>query len=76
MTIHPQPCPRCRNRRSARLFGVFHCFNCNHQWTGASDAAALPVQPFPFSQDELRRLSAYRGAVRAGVYSDWPVFVA
>ena len=72
MKIEPRPCPRCRNRRSASLFGVFHCFNCSYQWTGAADDEA----PFPFTPEELERLTAYRGAVRAGVYSDWPVFVA
>jgi ribosomal protein L37AE/L43A len=67
MTIQQQPCPRCRIRRTARLCGLFHCFNCRYQWTGSQVW-------FRFTAQELERLAIYRGAVRAGVYSDWSVF--
>jgi hypothetical protein len=44
------------------MFGLNHCFNCRN------------VVALPFTPRELERLVMYRGAVRAGIYSDWPVF--
>ena len=70
MTIQNQACPRCRIKRTVRLYGYSHCFNCQHQW-GKLDCHVA----YPFTESELERLLTYRGAVRAGIYSDWPVFV-
>jgi ribosomal protein L37AE/L43A len=69
MTIQHQPCPRCHIRRTVRLHGLNHCFNCQYQW-----AQRVYTPSFPFTQRELERLNIYRRAVRAGIYSDWPVF--
>jgi hypothetical protein len=62
MTIQHQSCPHCGIRRTVSLFGQRHCFNCRN------------VRALPFTPRELQRLRMYRGAVRAGIYSDWPVF--
>jgi hypothetical protein len=70
MTIQHQPCPRCHIKRTVRLFGFNHCFNCQYQQAKVSCPLA-----YPFTERELERLVIYRGAVRAGIYSDWPVFV-
>ena len=51
------------------MYRLNHCFNCKYQWTRPERALA-----FSFTQKELERLLTYRGAVRAGIYSDWPVF--
>jgi hypothetical protein len=58
------PCPRCGNRRRM-LWGVrtYFCFNCPYQ----TDSPDVNVK---FSGAELARLTMYRAAVRAGIYSD------
>ena len=71
MTIQHQPCPRCHIRRTVRVYGSNYCFNCRYQW--ASVARSVSVS-YPFTGRELERLTMYRNAVRAGIYSDWPVF--
>jgi ribosomal protein L37AE/L43A len=60
------PCPACQNKRTIRWGAdVEHCFNCRHQWP------RLKTKPVViFSDAELRRLYAYRRAVRAGLYTD------
>ena len=70
MTIQQQSCPRCHIRRTVKLYGLSHCFNCQYQWSKKFDGTL----PYPFTERELERLLIYRGAVRAGIYSDWPVF--
>ena len=68
MMIQQQACPRCHIRRTAKLFGVLHCFNCRYPSTN------LDFVAYPFTARELARLLSYRGAIRAGLYSDWPVY--
>ena len=81
MTIMDQQCPRCGIRRTADLqnWGLF-CFNCRLRWcssTPAAEAAAFQVvslePPHPFGPHELLRLERYRAAIRAGLFTDWPV---
>jgi hypothetical protein len=76
MTINYQPCPRCRIPRTVRTHGRFLCFNCRYQWTSLPSVALMTPGSlaYRFSFAELERLLVYRGAVRAGVYSDWPVY--
>ena len=69
MIIQHLRCPRCHIRRTVKLYGLSHCFNCQYQWAHRECRVS-----FPFTQRELERLMTYRGAVRAGIYSDWPVF--
>jgi hypothetical protein len=77
MTIQERRCPRCAIRRTINLahWGTF-CFNCRLQWgtQGAAEVAAVeaPLARYQFTPAELARLEAYRGAVRAGLYTDWP----
>jgi hypothetical protein len=58
------PCPRCGYQRRM-LWGArtYVCFNCRFQ----TDSPDGHVQ---FSDAELARLTMYRAAVHAGVYSD------
>lgn len=85
MQIEFRPCPRCRNLRSVRIdrtLHLSHCFNCGCQWSdqdplgsrqrsGVSSAERhVPSEAFPFTDAELKRLRAYRAAVRAGLFSD------
>ena len=64
-------CPGCGNRR--RLVWnkhTYYCFNCQNK-TGLTD-----WQPASFTAPELTRLAAYKGAVKAGVYSDAGICLA
>ena len=64
-------CPGCGNRR--RLVWnkhTYYCFNCQNK-TRLTD-----WQPASFTAPELTRLAAYKGAVKAGVYSDAGVCLA
>ncbi|MBV9582825.1 MAG: hypothetical protein JO057_29935 [Chloroflexi bacterium] len=81
-SIRQQSCPRCAIRRTAHLAdGSGFCFNCRLRWSGqhaASQSAvpprnAAPPSPEPFSPAAWARLEMYRAAVRAGLYSDWPI---
>jgi hypothetical protein len=60
------PCAACHNKRTIR-WGAYveHCFNCQYQWPRLK-----PRPTVIFSDTEVLRLIAYRGAVRAGVYTD------
>ena len=71
MIILHQSCPRCRIKRTARVSGTFHCFNCRYQWTSLGRLIEPAEPAYPFTPSELERLATYRGAVRAGVYSDF-----
>jgi ribosomal protein L37AE/L43A len=67
------PCPRCGQRRVVeRSRNTYLCFQCRHGWT--HDPSAQPPQEpvVTFTLDELYRLIAYREAIRAGLYTDWP----
>ena len=68
------PCPRCAIKRTARVdAGWFICFNCRLQW---GEHAPTPAAARLFGATERARLEAYRAAVRAGLFSDWPSGVA
>jgi hypothetical protein len=79
--IQEQACPRCAIRRTARLaygtYGTSFCFNCRLRWPTQAPPVPYTVgAPSPrqvLAPGELARLVAYRAAVRAGFYSDWPV---
>ena len=77
MRIHErQPCPRCGNKRILeRARGVYVCFQCRYGWS--TDADTAPSEPagteLLAELPELReRLIAYRDAIRAGLFTDWP----
>jgi hypothetical protein len=60
------PCAACHNKRTIRWgTDVEHCFNCRSQWPRLK-----PKPTAIFSEAEMQRLVGYRGAVRAGVYTD------
>jgi hypothetical protein len=71
------PCPRCGFRRVVqRGQRAYVCFQCRYAW---SFGAEPPPQPPPSERtlDAIPerlwpRLIAYRGAILAGVYTDWP----
>jgi hypothetical protein len=74
-------CSRCGINRTAEL-GTSHvvvfCFNCKLQVPGDAPTFALAhptreyseLSGYHFSVAERLRLEAYRGAIRAGVYTD------
>jgi hypothetical protein len=85
MQIEFRTCPRCGNLRSVRIHRRIHlsyCFNCGCQWSDkdplgsrrctevSSAERHVPSEAFPFTDAELKRLRAYRAAVRAGLFSD------
>ena len=62
------PCPRCGHARVVqRTRAAYLCFQCRYSWTVDRQAAPLLF----FRPEEQARLIAYRGAIRAGLYSDW-----
>jgi len=62
------PCPRCGYSRVVqRSRAAYVCFQCRHSWT--IDPTLVPA--VYFSLEECARLVAYRGAIRAGLYTDW-----
>ena len=71
------PCPRCGYGRVVqRGPAAYFCFQCRYGWSvGAQvrecgQTVANPLSSFP---PEVRlRLVAYRGAIQAGLYTDWP----
>ena len=64
------PCPRCGHARVVqRSADSFICFQCRNTWC----AEPTVVDPLGWcTRDERARLEAYRGAIRAGLYTDWP----
>jgi hypothetical protein len=64
------PCPRCGHARVVqRSMDSFVCFQCGNSWF----KGPTTVDPLGWCGPEQRaRLVAYRDAVRAGVYTDWP----
>jgi len=45
------------------------CFQCRNSWC----AGAIAQEPLNWcSREQRMRLEAYRGATRAGLYTDWP----
>jgi hypothetical protein len=75
--IEERRCPRCGNRRTARVgtWGLI-CFNCrlhlDAAWPGVPGESCPEPATHSFTPAELARLERYRAAVRAGLYSDWP----
>ncbi|MBV9323960.1 MAG: hypothetical protein JO352_09265 [Chloroflexi bacterium] len=66
------PCPRCGFRRVIRhARNAYVCFQCRFGWSaGAEPPPAREIDDG--SPAERARLIAYRSAVRAGFYTDWP----
>ena len=63
IVIQERPCPRCSIRRTV-LIGtrkVAFCFNCRLECASSGSAV----------RTGRARLSMYRPAVRAGLYSEW-----
>ena len=71
-TIQEHPCPRCAIPRTVRAATVSLCFNCGLQWGEVSDASREPrLDPaYTFTAAERARLTMYRAAIQAGVYTD------
>jgi hypothetical protein len=73
--IQETPCPSCRIKRTVRL-GVSKralCLNCRYQWTiGGNTPSDIARLIDHFTSEEWKRLAAYRAAVQAGLYNDWP----
>jgi len=77
--IQESECPRCGIRRTVRLTGSvwLFCFNCRLQWNSRIAITTRESEPcpvltaYPFSSAELKRLTVYRRAVRAGLFSEW-----
>jgi ribosomal protein L37AE/L43A len=74
-TIQEHRCPRCGIRRTARIAqsSTHHCFNCRFSWVASRAPLPSTGDAYPFTRAELERLTAYRDAVRAGLYDDWRV---
>lgn len=68
------PCPRCGHKRVAQeAMYVYVCFQCHNTWS-TTRPEVRPVDVLAqFRPNERARLIAYRGAVRYGLYTDWPV---
>ena len=81
IVIQERPCPRCSIRRAV-LIGtgkIAFSFNCRLECASNASTARQnqrardvePATPCPFGPGELARLSMYRAAVRAGLYTEW-----
>jgi hypothetical protein len=64
------PCPRCGYTRVVqRSADSFICFQCRNSWS----IGPVVAEPLAWCSLEQRmRLETYRGAIRAGLYTDWP----
>ena len=72
--IQEHSCPRCGIRRTVRL-GLStnsFCFNCRFGWRPGAVLTAAHGDTHVFTPTELNRLTAYRDAIRAGLYQEWP----
>lgn len=68
------PCPQCGHKRVVqRGKSVYVCFQCRNYWSIASSEAPPRDVLVLFQPQERARLVAYRGAVQAGLYTDWPM---
>jgi hypothetical protein len=66
------PCPRCGFRRVIRhARKTYVCFQCRFGWSAGSEHPPAR-EMYDWSAAERARLSAYRYAIRAGLYTDWP----
>jgi hypothetical protein len=72
--IQQARCPRCGIHRTARLTRSSRslCFNCRLTWSAGAEPVPMPRPrvAHPFTAAELDRLTAYRNAIRAGLYHD------
>ena len=74
------PCPRCGQRRVVQHSRTaFLCFQCRHGWSTGPEGPRAHHNPADeddvlgmFPPHHRARLIAYRGAIRAGLFSDWP----
>jgi hypothetical protein len=71
------PCPQCGFRRVVqRGPRAYVCFQCRHSWSEEIPAARRELAAgdllVNFSIDQRALLNAYRAAIRAGLYTDWP----
>jgi hypothetical protein len=68
------PCPRCGHKRFVRPAKfVSVCFQCRTTWSSTTRSEIRRVDALAqFQPHERARLIAYRGAVRCGLYTDWP----
>jgi hypothetical protein len=72
------PCPRCGYKRIVQLGrDAYVCFQCRYAWSTGHESDRLEGRTCDdlleqFSPELRARLIAYRGAVRAGVYTDRP----
>lgn len=58
-------CPHCGHPKVVqRAAGLYLCFQCRGNWATDSIVSFSPAQ--------RARLVAYREAIRAGLYTDWP----
>jgi hypothetical protein len=77
--VEEPPCPRCDVIRTVRLRSAkdYFCLHCGHRWPATEAAAEEPEEALEsrllrlFTADELKRLSTYSAAIRAGFYRDW-----
>jgi DNA-directed RNA polymerase subunit RPC12/RpoP len=73
------PCPRCGHKRVGQhAKNVYVCFQCRNAWSTTFGGSTRPEVRLidvltQFQPHERARLIAYRGAVRFGLYTDWPV---
>jgi len=66
-------CQHCRHARTVLLgLSVRFCFNCRRV---CEDTPGTLPSVRVFSDAELRRLTSYRAAIQAGVYTDFPKIV-
>jgi hypothetical protein len=72
-TIQERSCPRCGIRRTVRLglSTTSFCFNCRFGWGPGAVLVAPRGDTYPFTPTEFKRLTAYRDAIRAGLYQEW-----
>jgi hypothetical protein len=68
------PCPRCGHKRVFQQAKyVYVCFQCRSTWSTTREEIRPVDVLAQFQPHERARLIAYRGAVRCGLYTDWPV---
>jgi hypothetical protein len=66
------PCPACGNRRTIQCGRqTNYCFNCGSlNGVRVRARSVWPTRPTLWTDAEIARLTIYRAAVRAGLYTD------